>query len=388
MLNSKFFPVFSLFHPFFSCSRRFIILLSLFLLMTSLNGCSVTHSTFTVYDLDIKTVASLRKDVALCRAAGARAVPDRTVFWLSMAALYGIEHNTSVATNNCLLSRGWRPKLQFAGPFRAVPEDLEIALHKCGAEGGYSGLLAKAEFSGMVAENVIAKAAGAGSGEPGMGGLRQCLDSFGWGIIDRPPWISPDDASSSYVADPVAENIAEKLVVREKIVRDNGKAIYWLQDNPYESTDCDWYMARRYVTGLNKGRFSGYSDWRIPRRDEVDSLLDFARWNAASDMAALLKKLGFNGIEGAVYWTSSPIVDDASGGGIWGIDFATKEYIRLGRSTSFSANVLPVRGRGWGSKEPELPLYEPTDKEGEGELIAARYHRCKAGTCALIAKKP
>ncbi|WP_054691545.1 DUF1566 domain-containing protein [Geotalea toluenoxydans] len=171
-------------------------------------------------------------------------------------------------------------------------------------------------------------------------------------------------------------------------MRDTGKAIYWLQDNPHDATDCDWHKARRYVIGLNKGRFSGYSDWRIPRRDEVESLLDFARWNAASDMAALLKKLGFNGIEGAVYWTSSPIIDDVSGDGIWGVNFATREYIRLGRSTSFSANVLPVRGRGWGSSEPELSLYEPTDKEGEGELIAARYHRCKAGNCALVAQKP
>ena len=388
MLNSFLSSVFSPFHPLLNCSRRVIVLLFLFLPIVSVYGCSVTHSTFTVYDLNEKTVASLRQDVGLCRAAGARALPDRTMFWLSMAALYGIEHNTSVATNNCLLSRGWRPKLQFAGPFGAVPGDLETALKKCGAEGGYSGLLAKAEFSGMVAENVIAKAAGAGNVEPGLNGLRQCLDSFGWEVIDRPPWISPDDASSSYVADPVAENIAEKFVVRQKVVRDTGKAIYWLQDNPQDATNCDWHKARRYVIGLNKGRFSGYSDWRIPRRDEVESLLDFARWNAASDMAALLKKLGFNGIEGAVYWTSSPIVDDVSGDGIWGVNFATREYIRLGRSTSFSAHVLPVRGRGWGSSEPELPLYEPTDKEGEGELIAARYHRCKTGNCALVAQKP
>lgn len=356
-------------------------------LLFSLIGCT-TRSTFTVYDLGNKPAASLGQDVALCRAAAARGVTDRTFFWLVMAAVYGIEHNTGVAANNCLLSRGWRPLLQFAGPFSAAPADLESALQKCGAEGGYAGLMAKAQFSGMVAENVLRAASKAGTGRPGLDGLRQCLQARGWDVLEKPPWISPDDASSSHVADPVAENIAEKFVARDNAVRDRGKAIYWLQDNPVDSTDCDWQRARRYVIGLNKRGASGYSDWRIPRRDEVESLLEFARWNAASDLAALLKKIGFSGIEGAIYWTSSPITDDLSREGIWGVNFTTLEYIRLGRSTSYSANVFPVRGRGWGSKEPELSLYEPTDKEGEGELIAARYHRCKEGNCDLPVRRP
>jgi hypothetical protein len=318
----------------------------------------------------------LRRDVTLCRSAAEKAVPERGIKSIS-AAFFGIDHTSGVATNNCLLSRGWEPKIQFAGSFGATTKDLEDALQSCGAEGGYSGLMAKAEFSGMVAENIINHASTAINGSPGMKEVAACLSRAGWRIVNRPPWIPPNEAVGCNVADPIAESIAEKFVVKDEMIRDNGKGIYWMQDGPEGGRSVDWHDARHYVIGLNSMHFKGYDDWRIPRRDEVDSLLNFARWNAASDMAALLKKLGFNGIEGAVYWTSSPIWDDATGAGIWGVNFSTREYVRLGRSDAFSANVLPVRGRGWGSREPELPLHEPTDKKGHGEVIAARYHHYK-----------
>lgn len=348
----------------------------IFVLLAVSTGCTAVHSTVTVYDLKQDKLNELRTEVMLCRAAGAKAIPDQTLFWWS-AGILGVEHATSVATNNCLLSRGWQPKLQFAGSFKATPSDLEEALKKCGAEGGYAGLMAKAEFSGMVAENIVTSAAKAENGSAVMNELSQCMASFGWRIIDKPPWIPPDEAAASYVAEPIAENIADKFVVKNQMIRDNGNSIYWMQENPEDSRGLDWHDARYYVAGLNKIRLHGFSDWRIPRRDEVASLLNFARWSAASDMAALLKKLGFNGVEGAIYWTSSPVSEDASGNGIWGVNFATREYVRLGRSKAFSANVIPVRGRGWGAKELELPLHEPSDKEGQGEIIAARYHRWK-----------
>lgn len=370
-----------------SPASRFILsipvfLLPLLLLFTLLSGCSATHSIFTVYDLGQTPLRSLRHDISLCRAAGKQVLPDRSLYWLSVATVYDIEHSSNVAVNNCLLARGWRPKLQFAGPFAAGAGDLEIVLGRCGAQEGYAGLMAKAEFSGLVAENVIS-AAGNESGSQVM----QCMLSQGWRIIDRPPWISPDDASSSFVVDPIAETLADKFVAEGNIVKDAVKGICWMKDSTEGAKGVDWYNARRYVIGLNDQHFSGYSDWRIPRRDEVESLIDFARWNAASNLAGLLKKLGFNGVEGAIYWTSSAIKDEAGGDGIWGVNFAANELVKLGRAEIFIANVLPVRGKGWGAKEQGLPLHEPTDKAGEGEIIAARYHRCKTGNCSPAADK-
>lgn len=322
----------------------------------------------------------MRQDIALCKEAGTRVIRDRSLYWLSVATFYDIEHNSNVAVNNCLLARGWRPKLQFAGPFGAAAGDLELTMSRCGAQGGFAGLLAKAEFSGLVAENLMSAA----GGEPDSD-LKQCMQSQGWRIIEKPPWISPDDASSSFVVDPIAESIADKFVAEGNVVMDLGKGIQWLQDCTEGAKGFDWYNARRYVMGLNDRHVSGYSDWRIPRRDEVESLVDFARWNAASNLAGLLKKLGFNGVEGAIYWTSSAIKGTGVDG-IWGVNFASNELVRLGRSEIFSANVMPVRGKGWGTNEPGLALHEPSDKAGEGELIAARYHSCKRGYCGSEAK--
>ncbi len=44
-----------------------------------------------------------------------------------------------------------------------------------------------------------------------------------------------------------------------------------------------WQQALAYVVSLNASKFAGYTDWRLPDRNELQSLLDYSRGNPAID---------------------------------------------------------------------------------------------------------
>ena len=78
-------------------------------------------------------------------------------------------------------------------------------------------------------------------------------------------------------------------------VTDTSTGLMWQQQTAGAMT---WEAAISYCEGLSLG---GYDDWRLPNRNELQSLVDYTRYNPAIDTAAFPDTMSSD------YWSSTTI---------------------------------------------------------------------------------
>ena len=104
-----------------------------------------------------------------------------------------------------------------------------------------------------------------------------------------------------------------------RMVRDNNTGLVWEIKSPHKEdiNFCDdkysWDDANKYVKRLNDNKYCGFSDWRLPNKDELRSIIDYARVNPAVDT------FYFPHCQVAFYWTS--ILYKMQPPFVWGIFF-------------------------------------------------------------------
>jgi hypothetical protein len=94
----------------------------------------------------------------------------------------------------------------------------------------------------------------------------------------------------------------------EEIVTDNNTGLQWQRTLP--GSTYTWQNAINYCSNLTYG---GHSDWRLPSVEELETLVDYGRYNPAIDTDA------FPGTPSSRFWSSSSYVDDPNGA--WHVDF-------------------------------------------------------------------
>ena len=88
-----------------------------------------------------------------------------------------------------------------------------------------------------------------------------------------------------------------------------------------------WTAAAGYIDQLNRDRYLGFDDWRLPAREELLSLTEYmkgAGFDGSStglSMTDGLRAIGLQGLTGAAYWTSSESRYDQ--GRAWAVDLST-----------------------------------------------------------------
>lgn len=110
------------------------------------------------------------------------------------------------------------------------------------------------------------------------------------------------------------------------IVTDTETGLIW--QKTYESGKT-WKQALYYCENLT---YAGYNDWRLPNRNELLSLVNFEKYEPASD---------FPDMHGQYFWSSSTNVNDTSRA--WRVDF-DNGYVGSYFKTTYSGhNVRCVR---------------------------------------------
>jgi len=106
-----------------------------------------------------------------------------------------------------------------------------------------------------------------------------------------------------------------------------------------------WELALSYVQGLNSEAYLGYSDWRLPNRNELQSLLDYSRSRPSIDASLVADTVS------PFYWSSTTHTGNPAEA--WPVDF-WYGYIPCyyGKSSSFS--VRAVRAGQSGSPDDSL----------------------------------
>jgi hypothetical protein len=85
-------------------------------------------------------------------------------------------------------------------------------------------------------------------------------------------------------------------------VTDNLTGLIWTKDANLPNGTKTWQQALDYVAGMNAGTYPnyGYTDWRLPNRKELYSLMDFSQYNPP-----LSSGHPFTNVQASSYWSST-----------------------------------------------------------------------------------
>ena len=74
----------------------------------------------------------------------------------------------------------------------------------------------------------------------------------------------------------------EKTLGGDKVVTDSATGFMWNKDYVFKG---EWKQALNYCENLV---YAGYSDWRLPNKNEILSLIDYGKYNPASDFPGII----------------------------------------------------------------------------------------------------
>jgi hypothetical protein len=92
----------------------------------------------------------------------------------------------------------------------------------------------------------------------------------------------------------------------KEIVTDNITGLMWQDNSEAKTLQLTWQGAMDYCDGSTLG---GYSDWRLPAVEELESIVDYGRNNPSIDPT-------FKNVESNLYWSSTSVSGNA-----WMVNF-------------------------------------------------------------------
>jgi len=113
-------------------------------------------------------------------------------------------------------------------------------------------------------------------------------------------------------------------------VTDTSTGLIWQQQTAGEMT---WEEAIKYCEGLSLG---GYNDWRLPNRNELQSLVDYTRWHPAIDTTAF--PCDMSSMSSYYYWSSTNLAYYT--GGAWCVSFGYGNIYGGNKSSSYDVRAV------------------------------------------------
>jgi len=98
-------------------------------------------------------------------------------------------------------------------------------------------------------------------------------------------------------------------VSSDGVIKDSKTGLQWAQDAGGQQMN--WFQANDYVQNLKIG---GYSDWRLPSKEELESLISFSTGKGINEM-------GFKNVQPSGYWSSTTYAGLPSFA--WYVDFGS-----------------------------------------------------------------
>jgi hypothetical protein len=114
-------------------------------------------------------------------------------------------------------------------------------------------------------------------------------------------------------------------------VTDTSTGLIWQRDTP--DNPMTWAQALSYC---ETSTLAGYTDWRLPTRKELRSLVDYSRYYPA------INTTYFPDTVSSVYWSST--TDASTTDGAWGVYFGSGSDYYDGK-----VQLLLCSGRPWGT---------------------------------------
>jgi formylglycine-generating enzyme required for sulfatase activity len=137
----------------------------------------------------------------------------------------------------------------------------------------------------------------------------------------------------------------------DQTVTDNLTGLIWSRDaNP-----ATWQQALDYIKTLNSSSYLGHNDWRLPNRNELESLVNRGQANGGT----WLNGQGFSNVGSDFYWSGSTVASSTNL--VWGVNVGHSYASGLNKS-GYPNYVWPVRSGQSGT------ITKPGDCDNSGTV--------------------
>lgn len=151
---------------------------------------------------------------------------------------------------------------------------------------------------------------------------------------------------SSFVSAAKQEGKQKKprFELSDKALVDNKTRLMWPLGEDFTDKTVSWNTAFEYIESQNYNVYAGHKDWRVPSREELETLVEYAKAQGfGSDrvgtVGAGLRALGMKNIRDDEYWTSTELIYNS--GEAWFVNMKNGSA-GTGMKTLYFA-ILPVR---------------------------------------------
>jgi hypothetical protein len=231
------------------------------------------------------------------------------------------------------------------------------------ATGGIAGGGAAGSTGGMGGKGGSGgSASGGATGSGGTGAPGACVPAT-CGTHKWPCWHMPNPAASGL------PNPASYTDLGNGAVRDNVTCLVW--EKAPNATQGFWQANADHCASLVTSNFAGYSDWRLPTRVEMASIVDFARSGDAIDTTAFPKEPSGYYRTGSDWYETITGQNSSGFSWIYGMSsgFTSNAYAK---STS-NAYVRCVRGNGSGEGQTVFAVPPPNQYTAAGGEVTDNY---------------
>jgi uncharacterized protein DUF1566/galactose oxidase-like protein/Kelch motif protein len=141
--------------------------------------------------------------------------------------------------------------------------------------------------------------------EPARTGQTSCWDAAGTPLTSC-AGTGQDGDTLTGIAWPSPRFIDNSVATTANLtVTDKLSGLIWAKNGNLAAGMKTWQQALDYIKTLNSGNYLGYNDWRLPNRNELESLVN----KQLSHSAQWLNTQGFTNVQANWYWSSSTYAD-------------------------------------------------------------------------------
>lgn len=142
---------------------------------------------------------------------------------------------------------------------------------------------------------------------------------------------------------------ARHIVFTGPTAVDQATGLVWMTNANMPGKPLPWKADENvyaFIQGLNRDNFAGYSDWRLPTREELAGLVEYAKSHGYEPTRMeswpyqQLRRLGFRDVRDYGYWSATR--NQADSREIWVADLASGRLMPRPETEVFC--VWPVRG--------------------------------------------